>query len=77
MALEQENQRLLSDLQQVSVEKAQHYDNELSETTRSYSISLRQQDSTYQNLPKESKISLLGKFDGIRSQFRGFLNQVR
>ena len=79
VALEQENQRLLSDLQQVSVEKAQQHD-ELSKRVHQLEamvLSLRQQDSTYQNLPKEPKISLPGKFDGTRSQFRGFLNQVR
>ena len=40
-------------------------------------VSLRQQASSSQNLFKEPKICLPGKFDGTRSQFRGFLNQVR
>ena len=40
-------------------------------------VSLRQQASNSQNLFKEPKICLSGKFDGTRSQFRGFLNQVR
>ena len=79
MALEQENQRLLGDLQQVSIEKAQQYD-ELSTRVLQLETTLRslhQQASTQQSSPKEPKICLPGKFDGNRSQFRGFLNQVR
>ena len=40
-------------------------------------VSLRQQGSTCQSFITEPKISLPAKFDGTRSQFRGFLNQVR
>ena len=79
MALEQENQRLLGDLQQVSIQKAQQYD-ELSTRVLQLETTLRslhQQASTQQSSPKEPKICLPGKFDGNRSQFRGFLNQVR
>ena len=79
MALEQENQRLLGDLQQVSIEKAQQYD-ELSTRVLQLETTLRslhQQASMQQSSPKEPKICLPGKFDGNRSQFRGFLNQVR
>ena len=79
IALEQENQRLLGDLQQVSAEKVQQH-NELSQRVHELElalVSLRQQASSSQNLCKEPKICLPGKFDGTRSQFRGFLNQVR
>jgi hypothetical protein len=79
VALEQENHKLLGDLQQVSAEKAQQHD-ELSQRVQQLELvvlSLRQQASTSQTLIKEPKISLPAKFDGTRSQFRGFLNQVR
>ena len=39
-------------------------------------ISLEQQGSSTQGITKETKIGLPMKFDGTRSQFRGFLNQV-
>ena len=76
IALEQENQRLLGDLQQVSAEKVQQH-NELSQGVHELElalVSLCQQASSSQNLFKEPKICLPGKFDGRRSQFRGFLN---
>ena len=38
---------------------------------------LQWQAAEVQTLSKEPKISLPAKFDGTRSQFRGFLNQVR
>ena len=79
LALEQENQKLLGDLQQVSVEKAQQHE-ELSKRVQQLELvvlSLRQQGSTSHISIKEPKISLPAKFDGTRSQFRGFLNQVR
>ena len=38
---------------------------------------MRQQASELQSTPREPKIFLPAKFDGTRSQFRGFLNQVR
>ena len=79
MALEQENQRLLGDLQQVNVEKAQQHE-ELTQRVHQLEaalITLRQQALQAPNSTKEPKISLPSKFDGTRSQFRGFLNQVR
>ena len=79
MASEQENQRLLGDLQQVNVEKAQQHE-ELTQRVHQLEaalITLRQQALQAQNSTKEPKISLPSKFDGTRSQFRGFLNQVR
>jgi hypothetical protein len=79
VALEHENQKLLGDLQQVSVEKAQQHE-ELSQRVQQLELvvlSLRQQGSTSHSSIKEPKISLPAKFDGTRSQFRGFLNQVR
>ena len=39
-------------------------------------MSLQEQAVGAQNSPRESKISLPTKFDGRRSLFRGFLNQV-
>ena len=79
MALEQENQRLIGDLQHVSAEKAQQYE-EISQRLHQLEatiLSLREQASGAQNSPREPKISLPAKFDGTRSLFRGFLNQVR
>ena len=79
MALEHENQRLLGDLQHVSAEKAQQYE-ELSQRVHQLEatiLTLREQASGAQNSPREPKISLPAKFDGTRSLFRGFLNQVR
>ena len=79
VALEQENQKLLGDLQHMSDEKAQQHE-ELSRQVQQLELlvlSLRQQGSTSQSFIKEPKISLPAKFDGTRSQFRGFLNQVR
>jgi hypothetical protein len=79
VALEQENQKLLGDLQHVSVEKAQQHE-ELTKRVQQLELvvlSLRQQGSMSQSFIKEPKISLPAKFDGTRSQFRGFLNQVR
>ena len=74
MALEQENQRLLGDLQQVSIQKAQQYD-ELSTCVLQLETTLRslyQQASMQQNSPKEPKIFLPRKFDGNRTKFKGF-----
>mgnify|MGYP000471058964 CR=1 FL=1 len=79
VALEHENQRLLEDLQHVTAEKAQQYE-ELSQRVRQLEatiLSLREQMSGAQSSPREPKISLLANFDGTRSLFRGFLNQVR
>jgi hypothetical protein len=71
VALEQENQKLLGDLQQLSLEKAQQHE-ELSKRVQQIELvvlSLRQQGSTSHSSIKEPKISLLAKFDGTRSQF--------
>ena len=77
VALEQENQRLLGDLQQVSAEKVQQYA-ELSQRVHELETTLLQRQAAEVQTPlKEPKISLPAKFDGTRSQFRGFLNQVR
>ena len=77
-ALEQENHCLLGDLQQIALEKQHHGEltlrvQQLEETI----TSLQQQGSSTQAVHKEPKIGLPVKFDGIRSQFRGFLNQIR
>mgnify|MGYP002775475263 CR=1 FL=1 len=46
-------------------------------TTRSNYASFQQQCLSTQGIVREPKIGLPMKFDGARSQFRGFLNQVR
>ena len=79
--MEQENQRLLGDLQQISLEKQQPQQHgklalhvqQLEATI----VALQQQGPSTQGIHKEPKIGLPMKFDGTRSQFRGFLNQVR
>ena len=78
-ALEQENHRLLGDLQQIALEKQQQH-GELTlrvQQLEATIVSLQQQGSSTQGVHKEPKIGLPVKFDGTRSQFRGFLNQVR
>ena len=78
-SLELENQRLLEDLQKVSVEKQKIHD----EFTRrvqqleSAIVALQQLKVDSQGVLKEPKISLPAKFDGSRAHFRGFINQVR
>jgi hypothetical protein len=70
VALEHENQKLLGDLQQVSVEKAQQHE-ELSQRVQQLELvvlSLRQGSTSHSSI-KEPKISLPAKFDGTRSQF--------
>ena len=79
VALEQENHRLLGDLQQTALEKQQQH-GELTlrvQQLEATIISLQQQASCSQGIHREPKIGLPTKFDGNRSQFRGFLNQVR
>ena len=72
VALEQENQH-------VSTEKAHEYEvlstrvHQLEATI----LALWEQAAGVQKSIKEPKISLPAKFDGTRSLFRGFLNQVR
>jgi hypothetical protein len=78
-ALEQENHRLLGDLQQIALEKQQQH-GELTlrvQQLEATIVSLQQQGSNHQGIHKDPKIGLPTKFDGTRSQFRGFLNQVR
>ena len=76
MALEQENQRLLGDLQQVTMEKQQQ-DEELTQRVRQYEervqqlemvlASSQQQAVETQGNFKETKISLPARFDGTHS----------
>ena len=40
-------------------------------------VAMQQQGPSTQGIHKEPKIGLPVKFDGTRSQFRGFLNQVQ
>ena len=86
VALEQENQRLLGDLQQISLEKqqTQHQHGELQkqhgelglrvQQLEATIIALQQQGPSPQGYHKGPKVGLPVKFDGTRSQFRGFLN---
>ena len=70
---------MLGDLQEVAQEKQQQH-RELTlrvQQLEATIISLQQQGSSTQGVHKEPKIGLPVKFDGTRSQFRGFLNQVR
>ena len=82
LALEQENQQLLGDLQQISLEKQQTHQQhgelvlcmqQLEETI----VAMQQQGPNTQGIHKEPKIDLPMEFDGTRSQFRGFLNHVQ
>ena len=73
-ALEQENHCLLGDLQQIALEKKQHWELTLRVQQLDATIELQQQGSSTQGIHKEPKIGLPAKFDGTRSQFRGFLN---
>ena len=80
--LEQENQRLLGDLQQITIEKQQmqphHRDWVLRVQQLEATIILLQQQGTgTQGILKEPKVGRPMKFYGTRSQFRGFLNQVQ
>ena len=79
LALEQENHRLLGDLQQISLEKqqTQQQHGELVlrvQQLEATIVAMQQQGPSTQGIHKEPKISLPVKFDGTRSQFRGFLN---
>ena len=79
VALEQENQHLLGNLQQITIEKQQQHE-VLTLQVQQFEatiVSLQQQGSSTQGILKEPKISLPLKFDGTQSQFRGFPNQVR
>ena len=65
-ALEQENHRLLGDLQQIALEKQQQH-GELTlrvQQLEATSVSLQQQGSNTQGVHKEPKIGLPVKFDG-------------
>ena len=82
VALEQENQRLLGDLQQIALEKqqTQQQHGELAlrvQQLEATIVALQQQGSSPQGYHKETTFGLPVKFDGTRSQFREFLNQVR
>ena len=78
-SLELEKQRLLGDLQKVTVEKQQQQDDFTRRVQQFEStiVALQQQRVEGQGIIKEPKICLPTKFDGSRAHFRGFLNQVR
>ena len=81
VALEQENQCLLGDLHQITIETQQTQQEHGESTLRVQQlegniVSLQQKGSSTQGMSKEAKIGLPMKFDGARSQFRGILNQV-
>ena len=70
LALEQENQRLLGDLQQISLEKqlTQQQHGELAlhvQQLEATIVVLQQQGPSTQGIHKESKIGLPMKFDGM------------
>ena len=82
LALEQENERLLGDLQQISLEKPQTQQQHGELVLRVQQLEativvMQQHGPSMQGIHKEPKISLPVKFDGTRLQFREFLNQVR
>ena len=71
----------MGDLQQISLEKqqTQQQHEELAlcvHKLKATIVSLQQQGPSTQGIHKEPKIGLPTKFDGKRSQFRGFLNQL-
>ena len=77
-SLELENQRLLGDLQKVTLEKQQQ-EEEFTwrvQQLESTIVILQQQRVEGQGSIKEPKISLPAKFDGSRAHLWGFLNQV-
>ena len=81
VALKQENQCLLGDLHQITIEKqqAQQQHEELVVRVLQLEatiVSLQQQGLSTQGIVREPKIGLPMKFDGARSQFRGFPNQA-
>jgi seryl-tRNA synthetase len=64
-ALEQENHRLLEDLQQIALEKQQHGELTLHvQQLEATIVSLQQQGSNHQGIHKDPKIGLPTKFDG-------------
>ena len=74
------NQRLLGDLQQIALEKQQQQHEELTllmQKREATIVPLQQQGPSTQGITKEPKIGLPIKFNGTRSKFRGFHNQVR
>ena len=74
VALEQENHRLLGDLQQVSTEKAHQYE-ELSQRVHQLEatiLTLREQAVGVLNSPREPNISLLTMFDVQELCFKVF-----
>ena len=86
LSLEQENQQIFNksstNLQQISLEKQQMQQQHGELVLRVQQleatiVAMQQQEPSTQGIHIEPKIGLPIKFDGTRSQFRGFLNQVR
>ena len=74
LALEQENQRISLEKQQTQ----EHGELVLRvQQLEATIVALQQQGSSTQGIHKEPKIGLPMKFDGTRSQFRGFPNKVQ
>ena len=74
VALEQENQHLLGNLQQITIEKQQqHGELTLRVQKLEVTIVLLQQGTRIQGILKEPKINLPMKIDGMQPQFRGVL----
>ena len=70
LALEEENQRLLGDLQQISLEKQQTQQQQGELVLRVQQleatiVAMQQQGPRTQGIHKEPKIGLLTKFDGM------------
>ena len=77
VALEQENQRLLGDLHQITIEKqqTQQQHGELAlrvQQIEATIVSLQQEGPSTQRSLKNPRLPM--KFDGAQSQFRRFLN---
>ena len=69
VALEQENQHLLGDLQQIALEKQQQHGELMLRVQQLEAtiVSLQRQGSSTQGTPKEPQIGLPMKFGGTRS----------
>ena len=69
---------MLGDLQHNTIEKQHHNSLTLRvQQLEATIVSLQQEGTGTHGILKEPKINIPMKFDGIRSQFRRFLNKVR
>ena len=70
--LDQENRRLIGDVQQVTAEKVQHYAEFSQWVHELENTLLQQQAAEVQTLPKEREVILPAKFDGKGLSFVDF-----